>query len=457
MSSPKTPGAMESDPERTPLLKPDSLRQKRQLSGVSVEPVALLHSFGWSLSGVMLTDQIMYQSCEPYAATVSMSIVLLTSVIPALMALGFGPWSDRYGRKPIIAFSLVGFLITDSLIACLSYLSTFYSISPWCYVLANIPVSVLGGYAVLNLGIFSVMNDITNEANRTVRMGILQGFIMCGVVGGLLVSSFLGNFLSVSTMFCISALATIVSLIYLYLGTEESVNWKTDSLEGVQCNDFFNLDLLRQMLTTLTQRRPNRERPIMWLLMAIGALIEFASSGRVLFFLYTRQEFNLDAQSYSLWLSAELSFIMLGNMFGISFLKKIFKCSDIGLMAISTVNHIGDFVIKGMSTAGWQLYLASALTPFKGIETATIRSIISNILPSEETAKMYALDVSIQAVTPIGAVFFFTFLYQKTLKYAPATYLYATAGVFGINLVLVGFTHALLKTREQKMETTVCS
>ncbi|XP_055586469.1 tetracycline resistance protein, class E-like isoform X3 [Uranotaenia lowii] len=447
MSSPKTPGAMESDPERTPLLKPDSLRQKRQLSGVSVEPVALLHSFGWSLSGVMLTDQIMYQSCEvsmslgaevcsklrndsdainssnleqlvqPYAATVSMSIVLLTSVIPALMALGFGPWSDRYGRKPIIAFSLV----------------------------------------VLNLGIFSVMNDITNEANRTVRMGILQGFIMCGVVGGLLVSSFLGNFLSVSTMFCISALATIVSLIYLYLGTEESVNWKTDSLEGVQCNDFFNLDLLRQMLTTLTQRRPNRERPIMWLLMAIGALIEFASSGRVLFFLYTRQEFNLDAQSYSLWLSAELSFIMLGNMFGISFLKKIFKCSDIGLMAISTVNHIGDFVIKGMSTAGWQLYLASALTPFKGIETATIRSIISNILPSEETAKMYALDVSIQAVTPIGAVFFFTFLYQKTLKYAPATYLYATAGVFGINLVLVGFTHALLKTREQKMETTVCS
>lgn len=90
---------------------------------------------------IMLTNQIVYQSCvvtlesnetacsllkssgasdnqtiaiyleekvQPYAATISMTIVLLTSVVPALVALFLGPWSDKFGRKPVIAIAAVG-------------------------------------------------------------------------------------------------------------------------------------------------------------------------------------------------------------------------------------------------------------------------------------------------------------------------------------------------------------
>lgn len=89
----------------------------------------------------MLTDHIVYQTCvfklgsaeevcsqlhsddnatasmvleqvvQPYAASVSMAIVLLTSVVPAVAALFFGPWSERFGRKPVIAIASIGELV----------------------------------------------------------------------------------------------------------------------------------------------------------------------------------------------------------------------------------------------------------------------------------------------------------------------------------------------------------
>lgn len=48
------------------------------------------------------------QKVQPYAATVTMTIVLLTSVVPALVALFLGPWSDKFGRKPVIAIASTG-------------------------------------------------------------------------------------------------------------------------------------------------------------------------------------------------------------------------------------------------------------------------------------------------------------------------------------------------------------
>lgn len=89
----------------------------------------------------MLTDQIVYQTCvvklgpaedlcsrlysdenttastyleqvvQPYAASISMAIVLLTSVVPAVAALFFGPWSEKFGRRPVIAIASIGELL----------------------------------------------------------------------------------------------------------------------------------------------------------------------------------------------------------------------------------------------------------------------------------------------------------------------------------------------------------
>ncbi|KAL1394456.1 hypothetical protein pipiens_011937 [Culex pipiens pipiens] len=302
---------IDADHEKVPLLNPVGFtpdQGRKPPSRISIEPMVFLHSLGWSLSEVRLTDQIVYQTCvfklgsaeevcsqlhsgdnatasmvleqvvQPYAASVSMAIVLLTSVVPAVAALFFGPWSERFGRKPVIAIASI-----------------------------------------------------------------------------------------------------------------------------------------------------------------VGGMVEFAIAGRVLFFLYTRRQFGWDVEMYSLWLSSELAIIMFGNFFGIFLMRKLFKMSDLGLLTLSTINHLGDYLIKGSARQGWQLFLTTFMSPFKGIDGAASRSILSTILPDDEVGKTYSLDLSIKAVTPLVSVFLFTYVYNSTIESAPYAYLFLTSGVFAVNLVIITY------------------
>ncbi|XP_062539925.1 probable peptidoglycan muropeptide transporter SLC46 [Armigeres subalbatus] len=473
--------------EDSPLLRKDEARKsshREWFRNVTVEPVTFVHSFGWSLSEIVLANQIVYQTCvatlaegdeetcsvmkqtgaannetlaiyleeevQPYAAAVTMSIVLLTSVVPAVVALFLGPWSDKFGRRPVIAISSIGYMLSQVLTATVCYCSSYYALSPWWYVVANIPVAISGGYSVFHAGIFSYISDVTTESNRTLRMGVLQGITMLGVLVGLLASNYMIGSVPATTMFSLSAAAMLASTLYLALYTEETIKIESEVSAKEKLKAIFNINLVREMLRTFTKPKPNYERAITWLLISIGGLVEFAIAGRQLFFLYTRRQFAWDAVSYGYWLSAELGFIMLGNLFGIGLLKKLFNISDMSLLALSTMNQIGDYLIKGFASDGWQLYL-TALMVFKGVDGAAVRSILSSILPADDVGKSYSMDLSVKAITPLVSVFLFTAIYNRTIGNEPSTYLFVTSVVFGINLVLIAVARYLLKTRHRAL------
>ncbi|XP_055524022.1 proton-coupled folate transporter-like isoform X2 [Wyeomyia smithii] len=387
---------------------------------------------------------------QPYASQVSMTIVILSSVIPALAALLLAPWSDQFGRKGIIVSALFGYLFTNLLVAFISYLSSYYIVSPWFYVVAHIPVAFLGGCSVFNVGVYSYIHDITNQHNRTVRMGVLHGCTMLGVLCGLLVSRYLSEFTSLSVLFIVSALTALISIIYLTAALEESTTVDQTFSYIDKLKAIFNITLICRIMTTVTKTRPHFERSITWLLIVLGGLVEFASAGRVLFFLYTRYEFQWNTNSYRLWLAAEFATIMLGNMFGIAVLKKMFKVSDVALLTISTINHIIDYLIKGLSWQDWQLYL-TILTPLKGTDGAAVRSILSAILPKEDVGKTYAIDFCMKAVMPILSLFSLTYLYNYTIDRAPSLYLLVIGAVFGVNLLIIGIIHFLMVLREKSI------
>lgn len=45
---------------------------------------------------------------QPYANVIMMTQSMLTQIIPALLCLFLGPWSDKHGRKPILICTLSG-------------------------------------------------------------------------------------------------------------------------------------------------------------------------------------------------------------------------------------------------------------------------------------------------------------------------------------------------------------
>lgn len=48
---------------------------------------------------------------QPHAAKIMMAQTIIEGVIPAIVSLFIGPWSDKFGRKPVIITTLCGMLI----------------------------------------------------------------------------------------------------------------------------------------------------------------------------------------------------------------------------------------------------------------------------------------------------------------------------------------------------------
>lgn len=152
----------ESEPENTtvPVVSPTKSRL------LILEPAVLFLFFAWSVTGksavnfvnffftqnlvhcypkgTVFQNQIIYQTCteilklnksecallgtqnatnetevieklvQPYAARFFMAKTIIESLLPALASLFIGPWSDKFGRKPVIVTTFVGeYRLTD--------------------------------------------------------------------------------------------------------------------------------------------------------------------------------------------------------------------------------------------------------------------------------------------------------------------------------------------------------
>ncbi|MEQ9446087.1 MAG: MFS transporter [Rhodospirillaceae bacterium] len=107
----------------------------------------------------------------------------LYSLFQFMAAPLWGRLSDRFGRKPILAWTLSGFVI--------SYVVLGFAESLWLVVAARI----FGGLMAGNISTaFAYVSDITTPENRAKGMGLLGaafglGFIFGPVIGGLLAGS----------------------------------------------------------------------------------------------------------------------------------------------------------------------------------------------------------------------------------------------------------------------------
>lgn len=52
------------------------------------------------------------EKVQPYANVIAMTNAIIAQVIPALICLFVGPWSDKNGRKPVMLLVLTGTIIS---------------------------------------------------------------------------------------------------------------------------------------------------------------------------------------------------------------------------------------------------------------------------------------------------------------------------------------------------------
>ncbi|XP_053688208.1 tetracycline resistance protein, class E-like [Sabethes cyaneus] len=476
--------------ENSPLLRQQSSgagssssRQKAEISKksqcISLELTAVTLCFGWAVSAIVLANQIIYQTCvhlgydkqqckllgtsgavnltdletavQPTAAEISMIANIIISVVPALCGLLMGPWSDRFGRKPVIMIPCIGYFITYISKATICYLSDSMILSPWLYVAAYLPAALAGGTTVVCAGLFSLLTDITTEKNRTVRMGILQACTLAGAFIGMMSSSFILAWTNATTVFLISAGMMLFSAAYVNFAIVDSVAGRRTVAGGTcaKLREIFRFDLLRDLFNTFFKARSGYDRGIIWLTVAIGAITVLGTRSGDVMYMYTRKVFNWTLEDFTLWQSVDFLSFIVGNFLGIIILKKLFKLPDIAIAFLSVLCFAGDSFTKGMATQGWQFYMSTGITPLKGTEGPALMAISSSILPSHDIAKIYSMAMSLTAMVPLAASPLFTYIYSRTLTSTPAVFNFVASAVFSMNLLLVGVIHVLLSKRRK--------
>lgn len=168
---------------------------------------------------------------QKYSADILMVTNVFTNVVPALWSFFLGPWSDKFGRKPIFISTMAGFTLQYVIAAAITYLSATVAINPWWYLLTIIPLMFTGGYCSLITVLFCYITDITNESNRSTRMIALETALYLGLFLGSLSSSQILNYMDAATVFAVCGGLCFLAFVYVIFYIQESVVVQSDGTQ----------------------------------------------------------------------------------------------------------------------------------------------------------------------------------------------------------------------------------
>ncbi len=121
----------------------------------------------------------------------------------ALLQMPFGRWSDRYGRRPIIIFGLILFLL-GSIVGALAE-------SLWMIIFAR----CLQGAGAISAAVTALLADFTREAVRTRAMAFIGMSIGASFVVSLIAAPLLEAIIGVSGIFWVMAGLALLGILLL--------------------------------------------------------------------------------------------------------------------------------------------------------------------------------------------------------------------------------------------------
>lgn len=120
-----------------------------------------------------------------------MTSSVITSVLPAFLSLFIGPWSDKFGRRPVLVATFSGkpfiliiikkkinatkpvrqiaAFIGHSITTILAAISLATPLNPWVYILSNVPLALTGGTCALITMVFCLVSDVSDEGGKARR------------------------------------------------------------------------------------------------------------------------------------------------------------------------------------------------------------------------------------------------------------------------------------------------
>lgn len=311
-------------------------------------------------------------------------------MVYALMQFVFAPvlgnLSDRYGRRPVLLFSLFGF--------GLDYLFTAYAPTiAWLFV-GRIVAGITGASFTTAMAYIA---DITPPEKRAQNFGIIGaafglGFIIGPVIGGLLVD------FGPRAPFLFAAGLTFVNWLYGFFILPESL-----SLENRRKFEWKRANPVGSLLQI--KKYPG----LAGLIVSFVLIYIAAHAVQSTWAYYNMEKFGWHEKEVGI--SLGIVGAMVAFVQGFLIRKTLPKLGQkksvyLGLLLYS----IGMFLF-GIATQGWMMYAFTILYCLGGIAGPALQGIMSNEVPPNEQGELQGALTSLISVTTIVGPFLMTYLF----------------------------------------------
>ncbi|KAI5811264.1 tetracycline-efflux transporter-like protein [Peziza echinospora] len=421
---------------------------------------------------------------------------LIAGILGALTAPKLGAYSDRFGRRWVLAISSMGLLSSElTTVLALKYPQTF-SVN---LLLGGAVIDGLSGSFMLAMAVaHSYAADCSSVADRAVSFGLFQGVLFLGIAVGPALSGILikttGN---VSSVFYIAMAAHGLFVAYILLILPESLSPARMALAKRKYAHFMNIEeegLLQDHSGIFLQKivRMNPLKPLrilyptgpgssprlrlnLMLLAAADALFYGVGMGGVaVIILYAQKTFDWQNYESSMFLSATSSlrvlllFVILplgvkglrvwkekraaGQPVNVNVVEDIRHSGadslDIGLIRFAIFTELFGYLGFALAANGSQFTLAGMLTALGGVGSPTVRSALTKHIPRDKTGQLLGASALLHSLARVIFPTAFGLVYAATVGTFPTTVFACLSSVFLVVAALSWFVVPHVKLHE---------
>uniref|UniRef100_A0A0K8W9V2 Solute carrier family 46 member 3 n=1 Tax=Bactrocera latifrons TaxID=174628 RepID=A0A0K8W9V2_BACLA len=401
--------------------------------------------------------KIIEKSVQPYVAKITMTSSILNNVWPGILVLFVGPWSDKFGRRPVLLVTFVATFLGQVITTILVSFSQVLSLNPWFYLLASIPSTLVGGVCVLITIIFCYISDVSDMENTAKRMFFMNMAMGLGLVFGNIGSSYLLRLTNTTTVCAISAALVFIALMYVWFFIGESLDVEETTF-AYKAKHFFDVRLIEDLVKTCVTRRPNYGRAIIGCTISILIVSKFALTGEMgVFYLFLRNKFNVTLQEFTYYNAVDITIKMMGSAVAFGLFRNFLKISFSAIALMGLFGCILDTLTRGLAQQFWQMYLAASFGLMSGILGPMLQSIVSLAVSPNEIGKIYSLASCLQTLSPLLSAPLYTLVYNSTLDFYPGLYNFISTGLhvecFCV-MILIYIFERRVKNREAERPPT---
>lgn len=359
---------------------------------------------------------------EKFASTFGIYRSIIEVAIPSFISFFVGPWSDTYGRKPLILSSLLGYSATYGLWTFASSIPTFH---PLYFLFFSLPLAFSGGSTTFILGSFCYVCDVTTLENRGYRLGRLQGALFLGALGGMQSYLLLKPF-GYTMIYGVSSVFVYLSLFYIYFFLDESIIPSQVELNSPKRNPF-HLNHILELYECCYKRQTPKMRITLFLLTLILAcsLVNVFGETNVLYY-FLQRVLSWDLTQYT-YLS---SFIIIANAIGAAggtwLLCRVLQLDDLLILSIAAFFRVLSALVMIFGFRVWHIYFSKLLSCTLGISGSIIRSFLSRNVGKDELGKVFSLLASTESTTPMFANLLYSTVFNLTIETMPGAIFYVS-------------------------------